>query len=149
MIRWRKVPSEFRLNSNVDRQCYLSPAQVEGLACEKYFYSYMDMSARYSWIYLWNMKDEALKNFIVFKEFLETQTSNKLKRFQSDNGGEYVNKPFKDFCAKHGIIMETTAPYSPSQNRIAEHLNQTLLENAHAMIFTKNLPKNLWPKAVA
>ena len=45
--------------------------------------------------------------------------------------------------------METTAPYSPSQNRIAECLNQTLLEHARAMIFAKNLLKNLWPEAVA
>ena len=124
-------------------------AQVEGPAHEKYFYSYMDASARYSRIYFKNTKDEALSNFIVFKEFVKTQTGNKLKKFQSDNGGEYVNKPFKDFCAKNGINMETTAPYLPSQNRIAKHLNQTLLEHACAMIFTKNLLKYLWPKAVA
>ena len=41
-------------------------------ACKKYFYSYMDASARYSGIYFGNTKDEALKNFIVFKEFVET-----------------------------------------------------------------------------
>ena len=119
------------------------PAQVEGLACGKYFYSYMDMSTRFSGIYFGNTKDETLKNFIVFKEFVETQTSNKLKKFWSDNGGEYVNKAFKDFCAMHEIIMETTAPYSPSQNGIAEWLNQTLLEHACTMISAKNLPKNL------
>ena len=68
------------------------PAQIEGLACEKYFYSYMDASARYSGIYFGNTKDEALKHFIVFKEFVKTQTGNKLKKFRSDNGGEYVNK---------------------------------------------------------
>ena len=45
--------------------------------------------------------------------------------------------------------METTAPYSPSQNGIAKCLNQTLLEHTRAMIFAKNLPKNLWPEAVA
>ena len=43
-------------------------AQIKGLACEKYFYSYMDMSTRYSGIYFGNTKDEVLKNFIVFKE---------------------------------------------------------------------------------
>ena len=47
------------------------------------------------------------------------------------------------------IIMETTAPYSPAQNGIAEQLNWTLLEHAWAMIFTKNLLKTLWPEAVA
>ena len=72
----------------------------------------------------------------------------KLKRFHSDNGGEYVNKTFKDCCAKYGIIMETMAPYSPAQNGIAKQLNQTLLEDVWAMISTKNLLKTLWLEAV-
>ena len=100
-------------------------------------------------VYFGNTKDEVFNYFQVFKEFLETQTGNKLKKFCSDNGGEYVNRPFQESCAQHGIIMEMTAPYSPSQNGIAEHLNRTLLEHARAMIFSKNLPKTLWPEAVA
>ena len=31
-----------------------------------------------------------------------------------------MNKAFKEFCAKNGIIIETTAPYSPAQNGVAE-----------------------------
>ena len=91
--------------------------------------------------YFGRMKEDTLKNLMVFKEFVETQSCNKLKAFHSDNGGEYVNKSFKEFCTKNGIIMETTAPYSPSQNGIAEWLNQTLLEHVHAMLFANNLPK--------
>ena len=45
--------------------------------------------------------------------------------------------------------MEQTAPYSPAQNGIAERINRTLLEHARAMIFSKNISKNLWPEAVA
>jgi transposase InsO family protein len=94
-------------------------------------------------------KDEALRHFKAYKALVETQMGNKIKKFRSDNGGEYMNKAFKDFCAKHGIIMETTAPYSPAQNGIAEWLNHTLLEHMRAMMFTKNLPKILWPEAMA
>ena len=100
-------------------------------------------------VYFGNTKDEALRHFELYKAFIETQTGHKLKKFWSDNGGEYVNKNFKDFCGKHGIIMETTAPYSPAQNGIAKQLNQTLLKHVWVMIFTKNLPKTLWPDAVA
>ena len=85
----------------------------------------------------------------MFKGFIETQTGNKVKQLQTDNGGEYVNKDFKDFCASNGIIMENTAPYSPSQNGIVEHLNRMLLEHACAMIFVENLPKNVWPEVVS
>ena len=79
-------------------------------------------------LYFGQTKDKALKHFKSFKEFIEIDMGNKLKRLCSDNGGEYINKYFKDFCASHGIIMETMAPYSPaktvSQNGLTEpHLN--------------------------
>ena len=125
------------------------PAQTEGPSRERYFYSFTDIKSRYSAIYFGNTKDEVLRHFELYKAFIETQTGHKLKKFRSDNGGEYVNKNFKDFCGKHGIIMETTAPYSPAQNGIAEWLNRTLLEHVWAMIFAKNLLKSLWPEAVA
>jgi transposase InsO family protein len=93
-------------------------------------------------------KDQALKNFKIYKSFLETQTSGKIRRLCTDNGGEYINSPFKEFCAAKGIIMETTAPYSPAQNGIAEQLNRMIVEQARAMIYSKGLPKLLWPEAV-
>ena len=40
-----------------------------------------------------------------------------------------------------------TAPYSPSQNGVAERMNRTLVELACAMI--RDLPKFLWEYAVA
>ena len=73
------------------------PAQTEGPAREKYFYSFTDAKTRYSMVYFGNTKDETLKNFETFKNFIETQTRNKVKRFRSDNGGEYTNKSFKEY----------------------------------------------------
>ena len=98
-------------------------AQTKGPSRERYFYSFTDIKSRYLVIYFSNTKDEVLRHFELYKAFIETQTGHKLKKLRSDNGGEYVNKNFKDFCGKHGIIMETTAPYSPAQNGIAEWLN--------------------------
>jgi hypothetical protein len=56
--------------------------------------------------------------------------------------------PFKEFCTAEGIIMETTAPYSPVQNGIVEWLNWTIVEQAQAMIYSKGLLKLLGPEAV-
>ena len=55
----------------------------------------------------------------------------------------------KKWVAEKGITIETTAPYSPSQNGIAERLNRTLLKTARAMIIAKGLLKFLWDEAVA
>ena len=54
----------------------------------------------------------------------------------------------KKWAAEKGITIETTAPYSPSQNSIVECLNRTLLETARAMIIAKELPKFLWDEAI-
>ena len=45
----------------------------------------------------------------------------------------------KKWAAEKGITIETTAPYLPSQNGVAERLNRTLLEMARAMIIAKGL----------
>ena len=36
-----------------------------------------------------------------------------------DNGKEFVNEEIKKWVAEKGITIETTAPYSPSQNSVA------------------------------
>ena len=53
-------------------------------------------------IYFGNTKDEVLKHFVMFKESIETQIGNRVKRLHSDNEGEYINKQFKEFCASQG-----------------------------------------------
>jgi len=58
-------------------------------------------------------KDEVFSRFKEFKALVENLTSKKIKVLHSDNGGEYVDKDFTDFCAKEGIRREWTTPYNP------------------------------------
>ncbi|KAE8681332.1 hypothetical protein F3Y22_tig00111330pilonHSYRG00176 [Hibiscus syriacus] len=67
---------------------------------------------------------------------------------RSDNGGEYKNSRFRDFCANNGIKMETTVPMTPQQNGIAEHMNKTLNERAISMRIHASLPKLLWAETI-
>ena len=55
----------------------------------------------------------------------------------------------QSWCQAQGIELQTTAPYSPSQNGIAEHMNHTLVELAHVMLIALDLPEFLWKQAVA
>src|SRR6266481_3898131 len=125
------------------------PVNTEGPSREWYFYSFTDAKTRRTQIYFSHMKTEVLCYFKEYKALIENQMNNKLKRFRSDGGGEYINEPFKTFCAEAGIIMEQTAPYSPVQNSITEQINRTLLEHTRVMIFSKNISKTLWPEAIA
>ena len=124
------------------------PANTEGPNREQYFYSFTDAKMCRTQIYFSHTKTEVLRYFKEYKALIENQTSNKLKHFRSDSGGEYINELFKNFCAKTGIIMEQTAPYSPVQNGIAEWINRTLLEHVRAMIFSKNISKTLWLEVI-
>ena len=66
-----------------------------------------------------------------------------------DNRKELVNEKLIKLAAEEGIIIETSAPYSPSQNGVAERFNRTLLELARATLISKDLPIFLWDEAVA
>ncbi len=55
------------------------------------------------------------------------------KAIQMDRGREFVNQPLFDWCQSKGMEMQMTAPYSPSQNGVAERMNRTLEDLARAM----------------
>ena len=39
-------------------------------------------------------------------------------------------------------------PYMLEQNRVAEHINQTIIEKSKAMLFSIDLPLRLWPEVI-
>jgi hypothetical protein len=59
------------------------------------------------------IKDEALDCFKIYKTEDENQLERKIKCVRSDRGGEYLSNDFGEYYAEHGIIHETTVPYSP------------------------------------
>ena len=75
---------------------------------------------------------------------METQSGKKLKALCSDNGGEYIAKEFKDFCATRGIKREFTAPYTPAQNGVAERMNKTIQEHILSMLSQAGLSQGFW-----
>ncbi|KAH9306490.1 hypothetical protein KI387_010894, partial [Taxus chinensis] len=65
-----------------------------------------------------------------FKALAEKQAEWSIKVLRTDNGGEYVNNRFMDFCTSEGISLQHTVAYSPSQNGVTERKNHTLKEMA-------------------
>ena len=114
---------------------------------KKYFITFIDDSTRYCYVYLLRSKDEAIEVFKHYKNEVENQLSRKIKAIRSDRGGEYES-PFESLCSEHGIIHQTTAPYSPQSNGIAERKNRTLKEMMNAMLLSSGLTQNLWGEAL-
>ena len=82
--------------------------------------------------------------FLKYKVEVENQLDRKIKRLRSDRGDEYDTNSLTVFCEKNGIIRETSAPYTPQQNGIAERKNHTLKDMRNAMLVSSGLPDNMW-----
>ena len=91
-------------------------------------------------------KDEAGEVFLKYKAEVENQLGKKIKRLRTDMGGEYESNPFNSFCEEHGIIHETTPPYSPESNGVAERKNRTLKDMMNSMLVSSGAALNLWGK---
>ena len=83
-----------------------------------------------------NGKDETIDAFRQYKAEVENQLD---KKIRSDRGGEYQS-PFAEICLENGIIHQTTAPYTPQSNGIAERKNRTLKEMMNALLISLGLP---------
>ena len=70
------------------------------------FVTFIDDHSRKTWIYFLKTKDEVFDRFREFTALVENLTGKKIKVLRSDNGGEYTDKEFTDFCAREGIRRE-------------------------------------------
>ena len=86
--------------------------------------------------------------FKIYKAEVENQFGKKIKALRSDRGGEYFMHDFNNFCEEHGIIHQSSAPYTPQQNGVAERKNRTLGEMVNCMLNKSKLPFNLWGEAL-
>jgi len=59
-----------------------------------------------------------------------------------------MSKAFEAFMREYGIQHQTSTPYTPQQNGVAERANRTLMEMARVMLHAQGLPYDLWAEAV-
>ena len=70
---------------------------------------------------------------------LERQSATKVKKLRTDNSGEFVNRTVEAFCKCEGILHETTAPYTPEQNGIAEQAIVIYFEMVRCMLHASGM----------
>lgn len=114
----------------------------------KYFVTFIDEFSRKVWLYVLKTKGECFIRFKEFKELVKTQSEHKIKAFCLDNGGEFISNALMKFLMDHGIAKETSTPYLPQQNGVAERANCTIVEMARSMIHAHKLYKSIWAEAV-
>lgn len=135
-------PGEF-IHSDV-----VGPFSESSIGGNRYFVCFKDESSGYRQVYPMKDKSMVLEKFKEFVALVDRETGRKVKLIRSDNGTEYKNGNFRDFCRDQGIGQEFSPPYTPQSNGRAERENRTLIEKASAMIHAHGLPLRLWAEAV-
>jgi len=116
--------------------------EIASINGHQYYILFVDDASWYISMQFLKRKDEAtqaVKNYLT-----HLKARGKIaKATRTDQGTEFVNQDLRTWCREQGIKNQTTAPYSPAQNGVAERANQMLVELACAMIIEQKLPEFL------
>jgi hypothetical protein len=108
----------------------------------------MDDFSKFSFVFFLKGKFEVPQVFENFHKFVTTQQGIPLKIIRSDNGGEFVNKRMTEFCHKNGILHQTSIPYTPQQNGVAERLIRTLSDITRCLLIDSGVDEKFWAEAM-
>lgn len=111
---------------------------------QRYFITFIYDCSDYTFVYLMKNKSDALDMFKFFVKEIENQFNNRIKRYRSDRGTEYLSHTSNEYYKEHGIIHETTAPYSPEMNGKAERKNRTFTELVVAIMLNSGAAPHWW-----
>jgi transposase InsO family protein len=98
----------------------VGPSRVHSMGGKWYVLVIVDDYSRYSWVFYLESKDEVFKQFQRLDLRLNNEYSNYLKAIHSDNGTEFRNASFNQFCLEHGVDQQFSAPRVPQQNGVME-----------------------------
>ncbi|KAK3035140.1 hypothetical protein RJ639_032813 [Escallonia herrerae] len=107
-----------------------------------------DDASRKTWIYAIRQKSDVYHTFKKWKVLVENETGNTVKCLKSDNGGEYRDGGFQEYCSNNGIRLIRTVKRTPQKNGLAERMNITIMERARCMRIHADLPLQFWAAAV-
>ena len=80
---------------------------------------------------------------------VEIEIDLKVKCLRSDNGGEYIDGGYNEYCVAYGFRMEKTILRTPQQNGVFEGMNRTLNEPARSIRLHAGLPKTFWADVIS
>jgi transposase InsO family protein len=127
----------------------VGPSRVHSMGGKWYILVIVDDYSRYSWVFFLESKDEVFKHFRSLALRLNNEHPNYMKVIRSDNGTEFRNASFDEFCFEHGIDQQFFTPHVPQQNRVMKQKNRTLVEMARMMLDEHRTPRRFWANAIS
>ncbi|CAN0881937.1 Retrovirus-related Pol polyprotein from transposon TNT 1-94 [Linum grandiflorum] len=105
---WRaKAPLEL-VHSDI-----CGPTRTTSIGGKRYFLLFVDDYTRMMWVFFLEQKSEAFSKFLQFKAAAEKQSGHQIKKLRTDHGGEFIYKPFMEYCRNNGIKRQLTVRYTP------------------------------------
>lgn len=120
----------------------------KGLNGEMYIFTAIDDYSSFKVAYPICRKSDTINVFKEFVNYVQAISNYKINMIRCDNGKEYCNVNFKNYCRDNGIFISFVDPYSPQLNSCAERNNRTIVEKARAMLLQSKLKVEFWPYAV-
>jgi hypothetical protein len=109
----------------------------------------VDDYSRYSWLFFLENKDEVFEHFWSLALRSNNEHPNCLKAIHSDNGTEFRNDSFDQFCLEHGVDQQFSTPRIPQLNGVMEQKNRTLVEMAGMMLDEHRTPRCIRADAIS
>ena len=116
--------------------------KYSSLSSAHYFLTIVDDYTRFTWIFLMKHKDEAQPLIKRFFSYVSTQFESHIKKFRSDNGGEFLS--LQSFFKDNGVLFQHSYVYTPQQNGVVECKHCHILQVAQALKIQAQLPNQFW-----
>ncbi|WVZ94377.1 hypothetical protein U9M48_040276 [Paspalum notatum var. saurae] len=126
----------------------IGPARVASVSGKWYVLVIVYDFSRFSWVFFMEFKDEAFGFVRDLVLRLRNEIHKAMRAIRSDNGGEFRNSRFENFCRDLGLEHQFSSPYTPPQNGVVERNNRTLVEMARTMLYEHRTPRRFWAEAV-
>ena len=117
------------------------PTRTASLSGKSYGFVIVDEFSRFTWALFLSCKSDALMEFKAWCKKVQRRENGSILTIQSDNGDEFKNERFEEFCNKERIVHNFFSPRTPEQNGVVERKNRTLVEMARTMLSENDLPR--------
>jgi hypothetical protein len=127
----------------------VDPSQFCSMGGKWYVLVIVNDYSCYSRVFFLESKDEVFEHFRSLDLRLNNEHPNYLKVIRSDNGTEFRNASFDEFCFEHGIDQQFSTPRITQQNGVVEQKNRTLVGMATTMLDEHRIHRHFWADAIS
>jgi transposase InsO family protein len=113
MIAASHSPVNTMMTEHLGQLLYMDavgPSRVRSMGGKWYLLVIVEDYSRYSWVFFLESKDQVFEHFRLLALRLNNEHPNCLKVIRNDNGTEFRNVSFDEFCLEHNIDQQFSAP---------------------------------------